>query len=186
MPILAPEPLMFPDGLLDAAVHDPMSDRQWWVMHTLARREKELLRRLRTMAISHYCPLTKRRTRSPAGRVRVSQVPLFTGYVFVWGNEPQRYQALTTNCIARCLAVSDGIRLLADLQQIHRLIESDAPLTPEARIQPGRRVRVRSGAMAGLEGIVIKRRRKEWLVVSVEFLQQGVSVLLEDYQVECI
>ncbi len=71
-----------------------------------------------------------------------------------------------------------------DLQQIRRLIELDAPLTIEARIEPGRRVRVRSGSMAGLEGTVTKRRGKDWLVVAVEFLQQGASVLLEDFQVE--
>ena len=35
-----------------------------------------------------------------------------------------------------------------------------------------------------LEGIVVKRRGKDWLVVAVRFLQQGASVLLEDFQVE--
>jgi transcriptional antiterminator RfaH len=64
------------------------------------------------------------------------------------------------------------------------LIALDAPLTLEARIEPGRRVRVRSGPMTGLEGLVVKRRGKDWLVVAVEFLGQGASVLLEDFQVE--
>ncbi len=71
-----------------------------------------------------------------------------------------------------------------DLRQIRHLIELDAPLTVEAQIEPGRRVRVRSGSMAGLEGTVKKRRGRDWLVVAVEFLGQGASVLLEDFQVE--
>ena len=100
------------------------------------------------------------------------------------GDEQQRHQALSTNCISRTLEVPDSDRLVHDLRQIRRLIELDAPLTIEARIEPGRRVRVRSGSMAGLEGTVIKRRGKDWLVVAVEFLQQGASVLLEDFQVE--
>ena len=66
------------------------------------------------------------------------------------------------------------------------MIALEAPLTPEARIESGRRVRVRSGPMRDLEGVVLKRRGRGWLVVAVDFLQQGVSVLLEDYQLEAI
>jgi hypothetical protein len=45
---------------------------------------------------------------------------------------------------------------------------------------------VKSGALLGLEGTVIKRRGTERLLVIVQFLQQGASVELEDYQVERI
>jgi transcription antitermination factor NusG len=150
----------------------------------LSRREKELMRRLRALEISHYAPQIARQTRSPNGRRRETFAPLFAGYVFVQGDERQRLQALTTNCISRCLEVSDPTQLIQDLRQIKRLIATDAPLTPEARIESGVRVRVRSGPMSGFEGTVVQRRGKSWLVVAVEFLRQGVSVLLEDFQVE--
>jgi transcriptional antiterminator RfaH len=185
MPILAPEPMMFPDDLLEVAGAD-IADSQWWAMYTLPRREKELMRRLRALGISHYCPQISRRNRGSNGRIRVSQVPLFASYVFVRCAEQQRYQTLTTHCVAQCLPVVDQKRLLFDLRQFQRLIETQSPLSPEARILPGRRVRVRSGPMIGLEGTVVKRRGREWLMVSLEFLQRGASVLLEDYQLECI
>jgi len=185
MPILPHEPDLFPPGLFAETLSDDGSaDQPWWAMYTLARREKELMRRLRGLQIAHYAPLVTKRSRSPGGRVRESYVPLFAGYVFVRGDEVQRHAALSTNCISRCLSVPDSGQLVRDLQQIYRLIELDAPLTIESRIEPGRRVRVRSGPMAGLEGTVLKRRGKNWLVVAVEFLQQGASVLLEDFQVE--
>jgi transcriptional antiterminator RfaH len=184
MPILPPEPDILPDGLLD---DEPAGgDTAWWAMYTLARREKELMRRLRGLDIPHYSPLVKRRSRSPGGRTRESYIPLFAGYVFVRGDQEQRQRALTTNCISRSLEVPDGAQLVHDLRQIRRLIEAGAPLTPEARIEPGRRVRVRSGPMVGLEGTVIKRRGRDWLVVAVEFLQQGASVMLEDFRVEAL
>jgi transcription antitermination factor NusG len=184
MPILPGELDLFPAELFNRLGEAPVEPGQWWAMYTMARREKELMRRLRALEIAFYSPLVPKRTRSPSGRVRESFVPLFASYVFVHGNEEQRYQALTTNCISRCLSVPDGARLVHDLRQIRNLIELGAPVTAEARIEPGRRVRVRSGPMLGMEGTVVKRRGKDWLVVAVEFLQQGASVLLEDFQVE--
>lgn len=184
MPILPSEPDIFPADLLQQPIAAEDSGAQWWVLYTLARREKELMRRLRGMGIPFYAPVVSKRTRSPGGRTRESFVPLFNSYVFLRGTNEDRQRALTTNCISRCLDVPDAPQLVHDLRQIHRLIALDAPLTIEARIEPGRRVRVRSGPMSGLEGRVVQRRGKDWLVVAVEFLGQGASVLLEDFQVE--
>jgi transcriptional antiterminator RfaH len=184
MPILPGEPDLFPAELFNRLDDEGLATGQWWAMYTMARREKELMRRLRALEIAFYSPLVPKRTRSPNGRVRESFVPLFASYVFVYGDEQQRHQALTTNCISRCLNVPDGAQLMHDLCQIRQLIQLGAAVTVESRIEPGRRVRVRSGPMLGMEGTVVKRRGKAWLVVAVEFLQQGASVLLEDFQVE--
>ena len=184
MPILPREPDLFPAELFDRLEGADAPAGQWWAMYTLARREKELMRRLRALGIAHYGPLVAKRTRSPGGRIRESYVPLFASYVFVLGTDAERQQALATHCVSRCLSVSEPRQFLHDLRQIHRLVELNAPLTVEARIEPGRRIRVRSGPMAGLEGTVIKRRGKDWLVVAIAFLQQGASVMLEDFQVE--
>ncbi len=116
--------------------------------------------------------------------MRTSFVPLFSSYVFLRGNESQRYEALRTNCISRCLEVDDQTQLVHDLQQVRLLIGCGAPLTPESRIGPGMRVRVRTGFLAGMEGTVVKRRGHQRLLVAVQFLQQGASVELDDCQVE--
>jgi len=184
MPILPYEPHIYPVDLFDRLGVSETQTGRWWALYTLPRREKELMRRLRQGEVAHYSPLVKRRTRSPNGRGRVSYVPLFPSYVFLYGSTDQRYQALATNCVSRCLEVSDPGRLAYVLRQIQRLIEADAPLTPEARLRPGMRVRIRSGALVGLEGTILKRRGETRLLVAVEFLQRGASILLEDYEVE--
>jgi hypothetical protein len=38
----------------------------------------------------------------------------------------------------------------------------------------------------GLEGVIISRRGEDRLLVGVHFLQQGVSILIQDFQVEPI
>lgn len=187
MPILGREDDIYPTTLLDgnhAAGAADGDSHHWWAFYTLSRREKDFMRRLRGLDIPHYGPLIARRQRSPAGRFRTSYVPLFSGYVFVFGTEEQRHTAMTTNCVSRWLPVPDGAQLTRDLRQIRSLVDSGAPLTPEARVEPGQLVRIRSGTFRDLEGVVVKRHGQDRLVIAVRFLQQGASVLLEDCQVE--
>jgi transcriptional antiterminator RfaH len=121
------------------------------------------------------------------GSRRVSSYsPLFTGYVFMHGGEEHRIRALATNRLSRVLVVPDGERLWRDLSHIQKLIVSGAPLTVESRLAPGTRVRVRRGAMEGIEGTIISRRGQTRLLVHVDFLQQGASVEIDDLWVEPI
>lgn len=184
MPILPQEPDVYPDDLLEEDSTVELAGGQWWAVYTMARREKDLMRRLRSMHVPFYGPLTPRKSRGSRGRVRVSYNPIFPGYVFLCGDNEHRQLALSTNCVSRVLPVPDSAELVHDLRQIRQLILSGAPLTAEARLQPGMRVRVRSGLLAGVEGVVIKRRGKDHLLVAVEFLQQGASIALGDYEVE--
>lgn len=184
MPILAREPDLYPEGLLQRDGLGCQADARWWVLYTLSRREKELMRRLKALEVPFYAPMIARRSRSPGGRWRTAHVPLFPGYVFIYGDQSHRYQALTSNCVSRCLDVADGKGLTTDLRQTRRLIESGVPLTPESRLQPGMSVRIRSGPLAGVVGVVLKRADKSRLLVAVRFIGEGVSILLEDYQFE--
>jgi transcriptional antiterminator RfaH len=186
MPILAPEPDLFPTDLLDRPEVGQEAERTWWAMYCRPQHEKQLMRRLRPLGIPYYAPLVPKRCRSQAARVRVAYVPLFTGYVFMYGDNSHRYAALTTSCVSRSLVVPDALRLVEDLRSIHRLIASGAPLTVEARLQPGTRVRIRSGSFMGLEGVIIRRDRRMRLLVAVNFLQQGASVLLDECQLESL
>ena len=113
-------------------------------------------------------------------------VPLFPGYVFLCANEEQRAEAFRTKCVVRIIEAPDKSELIFDLRQVQQLIASDAPLSPEARLVRGMKVRIRSGPFAGIEGSVIKRRGKDMLLVAVNFLQRGASVVVGDYETERI
>jgi transcription antitermination factor NusG len=184
MPILLREPDLSPSDLLDRPDVGEEIARSWYALYTLSRREKELVRRLLPMEIAFYCPTIEQRYRSPSGRLRTSFVPLFTNYVFLYGSDDDRYRALTTNCVARDILVPDAVRLTDDLRRIRGLIETGAAMTRESRIDAGQPVRIRTGAFRGYEGYVIRREGERRLLVSVDFLQQGASVLLDDCEVE--
>lgn len=186
MPILAREPDIYPDDLLDELHSNEPEGRRWWALYCLPRQEKQLMRRLRLRGVPYFGPQIRKRSCSPSGRVRVSYVPLFSGYVFLHGDDHQRYTAACTGCVSRCLEVPDSGSLTFDLRQIRQLIESEAPMTSEARLAAGARVRVLNGALMGLEGVILRRANKTRLLVAVNFIQQGASVQLEDCQLEQI
>lgn len=184
MPILPQQRDIFPADLLCRDTAAIPEATHWVAFYTLARREKDLMRKLEALGIPFYAPLVRRRLRAAGGRTRSSQVPLFPGYVFAPVDDDQRRSALATNAVARWLAIPDEQMLVDDLRSIKRLIDTDQPLTPEARLETGQLVRVRSGALRGLEGTVVKRSGEQRLLVAVRFLNQGASIELEDVDLE--
>ncbi|MFO7903452.1 MAG: transcription termination/antitermination NusG family protein [Pirellulaceae bacterium] len=195
MPILQQETSVYPEQLLseppylfDGEVSNEVDDgeeRCWWAVYAKSRQEKSLARQLVGHDIPFYLPLIPKDNIIRARRVR-SHIPLFAGYLFLFGNEQERVTTLTTNRISRILPVVDQQRLRGDLANIQALIDHNAPLSVERRLQPGDPVRIKSGALKGLEGCVIKRHGKARLLVAVTYLQQGVSVEIDDCALEPI
>ncbi|HVA48498.1 MAG TPA: transcription termination/antitermination NusG family protein [Pirellulales bacterium] len=185
---------MFPDDLLTslaepaagASLEDGLwQDRTWWVAHTKPRQEKSLARDLEEQKIAFYLPQVPK-TSVIRGRTRTAHIPLFSSYLFIFGNELDRYTSMTTNRIAQVMNVADPQELTRQLLSLSRLVAAGAPLTVESRLKTGDRVRVKSGALAGVEGTVVARRRKCRLIVAVNLIQQGVSIEIDDHLLDPI
>ncbi|MDA8564220.1 antitermination protein NusG [Mariniblastus sp.] len=188
MPILKQEDDIFPDDLLEESTLAKLStdNRLWWCVYTISRREKDLMRKLRSLKIPHYGPMLPKRYRSPNGRLRTSFIPMFANYVFMLASEEERGIAMTTNCISACTQVVQNEVLIKDLRQICCIVDHGKALTPEAKLQAGSKVRVRNGPFAGLEGDVIRREGKTRLLLSVRYLEQGVSMEMDEALLEAI
>jgi hypothetical protein len=184
MPILAPEIDVYPEDLLTRETFGCDEESHWWAVYTRSRQEKELMRGLVSLGISFYCPIIPHQSRSPAGRMRTSYLPLFSNYLFMYSDGFNRYRALKTNLISKTIEVKNGEELTSDLRQIQRLIQLGTPLTVESKLQPGAKVRIKAGPLSGVEGVILKRQGAEFLFVSVNFLQQGALIKLEDFEVE--
>ena len=184
MPILPAEPDVFPGELFDVELsvrsERPTQARDWWVLHTRPRQEKSLARRLFAQEVPFYLPTVARRCRV-RGRVLTAQVPLFPGYLFLWGDAAERQSALATNRVVRALVVAEQPRLWDDLRQINRLLAAGLPVTPEDRLAPGARVEIAQGPLAGLRGTISRTASGRRFVVQVDFIQRGASVMLDDF-----
>jgi transcriptional antiterminator RfaH len=180
MPVLPAEPCWFPAHLFAEAPYQDLGRRSWWVLHTRPRQEKSLARQLHQGHVPYYLPLAPRRSRI-RGRLVTSYNPLFPGYLFLLAEPEERITALGTARVVRSLAVSDQPRLWHDLSQLQRLIATGAPVTPEDRLAPGMSVEIRSGPLAGLKGKILRTASGRRFVIEVDFIQQGASVLLDDF-----
>ncbi|APZ95503.1 transcription termination/antitermination protein NusG [Fuerstiella marisgermanici] len=187
MPILDQEPDLYPDNLLSSP-EIIVPDGNWFAIYTLSRREKDLMRRLRTQKIAHYGPMVAKRTRSPAGRMRTSYAPLFTGYVFVCASEEDRYNTVATGCVSKCIPVVDPEILVKDLQQIRTLEEHGEDLQAEVRPTVGQMARIVRGPLKDRElvGTITQVKNQHRLTVLVNFLQQGASITVDEADIELI
>ncbi len=84
------------------------------------------------------------------------------------------------------MEVTNPNELVEDLRQIRNLILTDAPLAPELRLQPGQKVRVKSGVFKGFEGTIIRRENEVRLLIGVRYMGRGASVALDDCQLEAL
>ena len=183
MPIVAAEPVMFPEGLLTEP--DALADRhgRWWAVYTKSRAEKALARHLNLRSVPYYLPLY-RNSWQKNGRTFTSHLPLFPGYVFLFGEDPARVAALESNCVSRMLPVLDQSRLFTDLRRVDRMLSAQVPVTPVDQYLPGQPVRIIAGPFAGLVGTLVRKGSQLRLVVEVAFLNQAVWAEVEPWTVE--
>jgi len=180
MPTLSLEPALFPETLFDAPTQGT-----WWVMHVKPRAEKALARRCFSRHGAFFLPQYSRVRRSSRG-VKESFLPLFPGYVFIFGEEHDRIAALESNLIVNVLTASNQVEIFEDLKRINSVMQSGLTMHPAARLEPGTPVAITDGPLMGLTGTVLRHKNKTTLILKVSFLQQGASVEIENWMVEPI
>ena len=180
--VLAPEPPMVRGG--DASIE--ASSGRWWVLHTKARNEKALAGQLHDFGVAYFLPLI--RVPRTYGRRRVEVlIPLFPGYVFAaYETEEDRYRVLDTHRVANAISVSDQERLKRELEQIRRALMAQTCVGLYPGIRVGRRCRVSSGPLRGIEGVVTRRGRTGRVHLDVGLLGQSAVLEVEMTLLEAI
>ena len=188
MPILPAEPDFFPPDLWDdpTTVRRSSEEAVWWCLHTKPRQEKAIARELRKLSVAFFLPQVIKEDRTPQGRKIRSVIPLFTGYLFLLGDQNDRLSAHRGNRLVGVLEVKDQESLERDLRQIQKMLSSGLPVQPEPAVPVGARVKITTGPLTGIEGTVLRRGKRDQFVAVVGFLGRGATVDLQDWQVEQI
>lgn len=119
------------------------------------------------------------------GRKRRLMYPLFPSYVFVFGNADHQHAALQNRHICRLIPVRDQQNLARELAFVEQAILANAPLSPFPFAPIGRRCRINTGPLRGIEGTVIKCHDASCrIVLQVQMLGQGAVVEIDTDLVE--
>jgi transcriptional antiterminator RfaH len=114
-------------------------------------------------------------------------VPLFSGYLFAQfaRSSPWRRAVLTTPGVIRIVGFGERDAPVPDeqIEALRRVVESDVHMEKHKYLRVGERVRVISGALAGVEGILKRIKGNARLVIAVEPIRQAIAVELSGYEV---
>lgn len=158
---------------------------QWHVAHTKPRCEKKLARFATDSGVLATLPLYEV-THNYLRKVVKFQKPLFPGYVFLKMHSSQRQRIFQSDLIANLLEVIDQESFEQQLEVILRALEHGLEIQLAPEITPGKRVRILSGPLQGVEGTVAERLGVTRVLLRIDFISQAAAVRFEAHQLELI
>jgi transcription antitermination factor NusG len=154
---------------------------RWYAAYTSANHEKRVARQLALRTIDHLLPLYESARRWKDRRMQL-QLPLFPGYIFVRLALRDRMQVLQVPGVARLVGFNGMPAALPDedIHAIQNYLERGYQVEPHPYLQAGRRARVRSGPLQGLEGIILRRKNRTRFILSFDLIMRSVAVEIEE------
>jgi len=110
--------------------------------------------------------------------VQLVDQPLFPGYLFVNIFTENIYDVVSTRGVAQLVGSGQFAPVSIPEKQINDikiLINSDVKLDPYRYLTRGTQVRVKTGPLMGIEGILLKRKANYRVVISIDLLQRSTA-----------
>lgn len=178
-------------GVVSATPALPQIEAQqfqhWYALHTRPRHEKIVIQRLEERGVTTFLPLISE-VRRWSDRNKTVELPLFSCYVFAKfvPHRAERLQVLRVDGVLGLIGDrGEGAPIPEiEISAVRALIEGSLPWSAYPFLEIGQRVRIRSGALDGVEGILVGRNGDRTLVISVNAIQRSLAVRVEGYQVE--
>jgi len=179
------ESLQLPQTALAA----PDQAEHWYALQTRARHEKVVEQRLQERGVTTFLPMITEVHRWSDRKKKV-QLPLFSCYLFakLAPTKVDRLRVLRVDGIFNFVGGKGEGMPIPDSQidAVRALVDGDLPWSSHPFLKIGQRVRIRSGALDGVEGILVKRNGDNTLVISVDAIQRSLAVSVEGYAVEAV
>lgn len=152
----------------------------WYAVYTRSRHEKKVAGGLKDKDIEVFLPLRSVINRWKDRRKEV-QLPLFSGYVFVRILPEQKIPVLQTAGVVTLVGNgSDPIPIPEEqIESIQKLVNSGIRYDPYPYLKEGMRVFIKRGPLKGMEGVLIEKRKKHLLVLSVDLIQQSAVLQVD-------
>jgi transcription antitermination factor NusG len=161
------------------------SELPWFALQVRTRHETAIAGFLEAKGYEQFVPLYQFRKRW-SDRIKVTEAPLFPGYLFCRFDPQYRLPILKTPGVIQIVGYN---RIPAPIDEmeingIQTLVASGLQTQPWPFLAVGERVRIESGSLRGLDGIVVKMKENHRLVVSITLLRRSVAVEIDSALVE--
>ena len=162
-------------------------DSRWYALYTRHQHEKGVARALRAKGFEAFLPLYETAHRWK-DRVKPVTVPLFPCYVFLRGGLQRRLDVLKTEGVHEFVSVANTPASIPseEIEALRKSMANKMRLEPHPFLQHGDRVRVKRGALEGIEGILVRKKNLYRLVLSVEMLGKSAAVEVDATMIERI
>jgi transcription antitermination factor NusG len=158
---------------------------RWFAVYTTPRHEKHVSEILAERQIEAFLPLYRTNRQWKKSLPVVLELPLFPTYVFVRIARQARGAVLSTPGVLSIVGSSRESWPLPDLE-----IEALRSGLLERRIEPhpylvvGERVRIMAGVMAGVEGVLVRKKNDLRVVLSLDTIMRSVAVEVDADDIE--
>jgi len=165
--------------------YDAFVQPHWYAVYTCANHEKRVAAQFADRAIEHYLPQYHTVSRWKDRSVML-QRPLFPGYLFVRLALRSRLQVQQVPGVVGLLGSSGAPSVVPEeeMTRVRELLGQGRRVEPHPFLTVGRRVRVKSGPLAGIEGILVRRKSGLRFVVSVQLIQRSMAVEIDKADLE--
>ena len=157
----------------------------WHALYTRHQYEKIVAQALSAKGFEVFLPQYRTIHRWKDRRKELL-LPLFPSYVFIQGGFDRMLNILTTPGIHSFVAWGGVPAEIPpeEIDAVRRLVQSPLRFEPHPFLKCGDWVRIKSGPLEGIEGILVRTKSACRLVLGVEILAQSASVEVDISAVE--
>jgi len=157
----------------------------WYAVYTSAHHEKRVAEQLSMRSVEQFLPLYRSVRMWKDRRVEL-ELPLFPGYVFVRTVLRDRLRILQVPGVANLVGFGGTPTALpeSDVERLKQGLAAGVRAQPHPFLTVGRNVRIKSGPLAGVVGILLRRKNAVRVVVSLRLIQRSVALEVDATQLE--
>jgi transcription antitermination factor NusG len=162
-------------------------EKRWYAAYTRPRHEKCIAEELACCSVEHFLPLY-RCVHKWKDRRKSLELPLFPNYIFVRISLNNRLRVLRVPGVVDLVGFGGTPSALPekDIDDLREVLSHNAQVQPYSYIAAGTRMRITSGALAGLEGLLIRHNGKYHAVLSIDLIRCSMLVHVDMASVEIL
>jgi len=152
----------------------------WFALTVKPRHEKSVAEQLTGRLLEGFAPTYRARRRRP-DRIATLDLPLFPGYVFCRSRFEDRLKVLRLSSVTSIVSFGGKPCPVPDeeIRAVQAMVASGLPVEPWRYLTVGQRVRICQGYLAGLEGILVREKAVDRVVINVDLLGQAAAVEID-------